>query len=295
MYYFNRKLLHLTRRTLILNLSLGGALLANTALAGHLCNALGLGNQNAINATLTTIAQAVSADKGTNGGLGNHMWLVLVDQDGRVCGVAFSGGTRIDQWPASRVIAAQKSNTAQSLSLPTGKGGTVDALSTANLWAATQPGGSLWGLQHSNPVDTAVAYGNPSHQGGNANRYGTPNDPLIDSFIGGINVFGGGLALYNRDGQKVGAIGASGDTSCADHNVAWRARDRLGLDFVPSGLSAAGADDNIIYDVAIDATTGHGVSTSGFGHPDCRFGEPVANAAIIAACPTGDGATAGCL
>jgi len=35
-----------------------------------------------------------------------------------------------------------------------------------------QPGGSLFGLQHSNPVDTAVAYGSKGHAGGNAKNYG---------------------------------------------------------------------------------------------------------------------------
>ena len=291
---FNRKLLSVIRGTLILNLFLGGTLFVNTALAADLCRALGLGSKGAINSTLTTIAGDVSLDAITNGGLGNHMWLVLVDQDGKVCGVAFSGPTRIDQWPASRVIAAQKANTAQSLSLPMGQGGTVDTLSTANLWAATQPGGSLFGLQFSNPVDTAVAYGNSSHNAGNAVRYGTAKDPMIRRFIGGINVFGGGLALYNNAGQKVGAIGASGDTSCADHNVAWRARDGLGLDNVPSGLSAPFAEDNIIYDLVVDANTGHGVSTGGFGHPICGFGADGENPAIIAACPTGDGISSAC-
>ena len=294
---FNRKLVSVIRGTLILNLFLGGTLFVNTALAADLCRALGLGGKGAINSTLTAIAIAVSADKPNNGGLGNNMWLVLVDQDGKVCGVAFSGLTRIDQWPASRVIAAQKANTAQSLSLPLGSGGTVDTLSTANLWAATQPGGSLFGLQFSNPVDTAVAYGNTSHPGGSANKYGKKSDPLIGRFIGGINVFGGGLALYNAAGAKVGAIGASGDTSCADHNVAWRARDALGLDAVPSGVGGAlggTVADNIIYDLNVDRKTGMGVSASGFGHPDCGFGAIDANVDIIAACPTGDGTNVSC-
>ena len=30
--------------------------------------------------------------------------------------------------------------------------------------------------------------------------------------------------LYNAKGQLVGAIGVSGDSSCADHNIAWRTR-----------------------------------------------------------------------
>lgn len=277
--------------TLSVSMLLGSAM----AMADDNCDALGLGNKNAIHATLLGALQAVSTDAPVNGGLGNHMWGVIVDQDGKVCAVAFSGPSRISQWPGSRVIAAQKANTATSFNLPAGLGGTVDALSTANLWAATQPGGSLWGLQHSNPVDTGVAYGSSSHSGGGANKYGQKNDPMKGEFIGGVNVFGGGLALYDAAGNKVGALGASGDTSCADHNVAWRTRDRIGLDFVPSGLSAPGADDNIIYDVLIDATTGHGVSASGFGHPDCGFGEMALNPAIVTACPTGDGASVGCL
>ena len=55
--------------------------------------------------------------------------------------------------------------------------------------------------------------------------------------IGGVNVFGGGLALYNSRSQLIGAIGVSGDTSCADHNIAWRTRNTLALDYVPGGAS----------------------------------------------------------
>ena len=84
---------------------------------------------------------------------------------------------------------------------------------------------------------------------------------MIGGRIGGINVFGGGFALYASDGTLIGGLGVSGDASCADHNIGWKVRDRLGLDFVPAGVSATG-DDNIIYD--LDAND-H--SPSGFGHP----------------------------
>ena len=76
------------------------------------------------------------------------MWGTVVNRDGVVCAVAFTGNNRGDQWPGSRVISAQKANTANAFSLP------ALALSTANLFTATQPGGSLFGLQASNPVDT---------------------------------------------------------------------------------------------------------------------------------------------
>ncbi len=58
-----------------------------------------------------------------------------------------------DQWLGSRAISAQKANTANDFSLD------GFALSTANLYSATQPGGSLFGLQESNPVNTDVVYG----------------------------------------------------------------------------------------------------------------------------------------
>ena len=121
-----------------------------------------------------------------NGGFNLNMWATVVNRDGQVCAVARSGDDRGDQWPGSRVISAQKANTANNFSLP------GLALSTANLWEATQPGGSLFGIQFSNPVDTAVAYGSNGHGGGNAKNYGKKNDPLVGDFIGGVNVFGGG-------------------------------------------------------------------------------------------------------
>ncbi len=191
-----------------------------------------------------------------NGGFDLHMWATVVSDDGTVCAVAKTGSDINDQWLGSRVISAQKANTANAFSLQSAL-----ALSTANLWAPTQPGGSLFGLQFSNPVDTSVAYR------GKSERFGTKKDPMNGKRIGGVNVFGGGLALYNANGDMVGAIGVSGDSSCADHNIAWRTRDALGLDFVPAGLSTG---DNIIFD--LDA---NGMSKSGFGHPTCTGPENV--------------------
>lgn len=207
-----------------------------------------------------------------NTGLANDMWGTIVDRNGKVCAVAFSGSDSTGQWLGSRVISAQKANTANSFSLPAGSNGASGlALSTANLWAAVQPGGSLFGLQHSNPVDTAIAYGRPGHVGGSGNNYGKINDPMVGHFIGGVNVFGGGLALYDGDGNRVGGLGLSGDTSCSDHIQAWKVRDALELDNVPAGVSATG-DDNIIFDVSDDAGS-NPESASGFGHPECFGGE----------------------
>src|SRR5688500_12272435 len=196
----------------------------------------------------TALINAVN-HTGGNGGFGLQMWATIVDRTGVVCAVAKSGGAG-DQWPGSRVISAQKANTANAFSLP------GLALSTANLYSATQPGGSLFGLQHSNPVDTGAAYKGPSE------NYGKHNDPLVGKKIGGVNVFGGGLPLYNAEGKLVGAIGISGDTSCTDHIVAWKLRHALNLDNVPGGVSPT-ADDNVVYDIVKDAQ-GHSNSPSGW-------------------------------
>src|SRR5437868_6684066 len=212
----------------------------------------------------------VSATAAETSGLNNQMWATLVNRDGVVCAVAFSGVNRGAQWPGSRVISAQKANTANAFSLDasSSSGGSGQsaglALSTANLYSAVQPGGSLYGLQHSNPVNTAVAYLGP------ATNFGTDSDPMVAHRIGGVNVFGGGLALYNSAHVLVGAIGVSGDSSCADHNIAWRTRNDLGLDHVPAGVSGDPArPDNIVYDITPQAGQQEGVSASGWGHPKC--------------------------
>ncbi|HJV35846.1 GlcG/HbpS family heme-binding protein [Geomonas sp.] len=201
-------------------------------------------------------AALIAARSASNGGFNLDMWGAIVNRDGIVCAVAFTGSERGSQWPGSRVIAAQKANTANAFSLP------GLALSSANLWAPVQPGGSLYGLQASNPVDTATSYKGPSRD------YGTGFDPLIGNKIGGINVFGGGLALYNRQHELVGGLGVSGDTSCADHNIAWRTRNNLHLDYVPAGVSGdAARPDNINYQ-GIAATD---TLANDFSHPICKI------------------------
>jgi len=203
----------------------------------------GLPAHSQLQATLKTVVAE------ENGGFGFNMWATIVDRDGVVKAVVFSGNDRGDQWPGSRVIAAQKANTANAFSLP------GFALSTANLFTATQPGGSLFGLQFSNPVNTDVAYQ------GSSKDIGTEKDPMVGHKIGGVNVFGGGLPLYDPDGKLVGAIGVSGDSSCADHNISWKVRHKLNLDNVPAGVSPT-KDDNIVNDIT------DGVSADGWGHPE---------------------------
>lgn len=217
----------------------------------------------------TALAAATATE---SSGLNNQMWGTIVDRDGVVCAVAFTGVNRGAQWPGSRVISAQKANTANAFSLDasSSSGGSGQAnglsLSTANLYSATQPGGSLFGLQLSNPVDTGVAYKGPS------SNYGTFNDPMVGEKIGGVNVFGGGLGLYGPGKKLIGAVGVSGDTSCADHDIAWRTRNNLKLDHL-AGVGGVSGDaarpDNIIYDITPNPNGGTGISKGGFGHPTC--------------------------
>lgn len=149
------------------------------------------------------------------------MWATVVDETGKVCHVATSGnpgaGAGNVEWLGSRVISAQKANTANAFSLD------GYAISTANLFRTNQDGHDLYGLQHSNPVDASRAYK------GNPNNYGTDVDPLKNKRIGGVNVFGGGLALYKDGRTKIGAVGVSGDTACRDHAFAWRIRTALNM------------------------------------------------------------------
>jgi uncharacterized protein GlcG (DUF336 family) len=230
-------------------------------------------------------ALAAAVEASGNGGLGFNMWGTIVANEGTVCAVAFSGSNYTGQWLGSRVISAQKANTANDFSLSNGAPPSTSlfpsglALSTANLYSAVQPGGSLYGLQHSNPVDPTIAYE------GNALLYGTPHDPLVGQRVGGVNVFGGGLALYSAGGTKLGAVGVSGDQSCTDHFVAWHVRHNLNLDHLAKLGVVPGADaqhpDNIIFDITPNPQGGTGISASGFGHPTCvNTGNPASLPAV---------------
>lgn len=172
-----------------------------------------------------------------NGGLfkPSRMWSAVVDRQGVLCSVIRLG----DAWPGSRAIAIAKANTANAFS------NDQLALSTANLYGPTQPGGSLYGLNNSNPF-------NPDF---------LPQGSGIGKVPGGVITFGGGVPLY-AGGKVIGGLGLSGDTACADHVIAYRMRKlaNIGLDIVPGGVGPGGTD-NIIYAA--------GEKVTGFEHPHC--------------------------
>ena len=171
-----------------------------------------------------------------NGGIfhPNLMWSAVVDREGHLCSVIKTG----DAWPGSRAIAIAKASTANDFS------NAKLALSTANLYSATQPGGSLYGLNNSNPF-------NPQF---------LPQGSGVGNVPGGIITFGGGVPLYSK-GQVIGGLGVSGDSACTDHTIAYRMRRAAHLDTIPGGVGF-NKTDNIDYPA-------QGSGPSGFQHPHC--------------------------
>jgi len=123
-----------------------------------------------------------------------------------VCATAVSNDSLGGRWPGSRTISMAKAFTANGFSTDT------LALSTARLYTMTQPGHSLWGVSQPEPFNPDCL------------------DPNSDTKIcGGAIAFGGGVPLYSK-GRIIGGLGLSGDTPCADHEIAKRVRHMLGLD-----------------------------------------------------------------
>ena len=96
------------------------------------------------------LTAVVKQGKEANSGMGNPEWAAVVNRDGIVCAVVFSGPDRSAEWPGSRLIAAEKANTANALSGPN------FAFSTANLFTPAQPGQSLYSLTTSAPPNPRV-------------------------------------------------------------------------------------------------------------------------------------------
>ncbi len=171
-----------------------------------------------------------------NGGLftPNQVWAAVVDRNRVLCNVVKSG----DAWPAGRALAIAAASTANAFS------NDKLALSSSNLYASAQPGGWLAGVGNSNPF-------NPAFQ---------PVGTGIGMVPGGVSTVGGGVALYNNS-KVIGAVGAAGDSSCADHAIAFRMRQLAGFNAVPGGI-APDNTDNILY------ATNNSTPT-GFEQPHC--------------------------
>lgn len=104
--------------------------------------------------------------------IGTKMDIAVVDAGGNLKGFARMDGA----WLGSIDISIKKARTARWFDMPTGAIGGL-----------SQPGGPLFGIEHSN---------------------------------GGLITFPGGLPLKSSDGTVIGGIGVSGSTVEDDHTVA---------------------------------------------------------------------------
>ncbi|WP_262249541.1 GlcG/HbpS family heme-binding protein [Parapedobacter soli] len=132
-----------------------------------------------MNITLKQAEAAVAAAKAKAEELNTLMNIAVVDSGTNL--VAF---VHMDNaWLGSIDISQKKARTARYFNMPTGEIGNL-----------SQPGGSLYNIEHSN---------------------------------GGLITFPGGVPLKNAVGEIIGAIGVSGDTVENDHAVAQAGADAI--------------------------------------------------------------------
>ena len=128
---------------------------------------------------LETAEKIVAVAKNKAAELGTRMDIAVVDAGGNLKTFARMDGA----WLGSIDIAIRKARTARSFDMNTGEIGKL-----------SQPGGPLFGIEHSN---------------------------------GGLITFPGGIPLKSNDGKIVGAIGVSGSTVEDDHAVAAAGADAV--------------------------------------------------------------------
>jgi uncharacterized protein GlcG (DUF336 family) len=188
------------------------------------------------------------------GGLasGKAEWAAMVNRGGVLCAIAVSMPDPAQAWVGSQGIAKAKAFTANAFSTD------AVAMSTARLYTLSQPGHSLFGIASGNPLDP-TCLSTPEEKRG------------LGKVCGGSIAFGGGVPLY-KGKRRMGGLGLSGDTACADHEIAKRLRAALGLD-PPNGARA----DEIQYR-GVDPPTV-------FAHPLCintyRDGKKLGDEALL--------------
>ena len=128
--------------------------------------------QNQTDITLEQARAAVSAAIEKANAIGAKMNIAVVDAGANLKAFARMDGA----WLGSIDISMKKAKTARFFDMPTGAIGKL-----------SQPGGSLFGIEHSNQ---------------------------------GLITFPGGIPLVSREGKVIGAVGVSGSTVENDHTVA---------------------------------------------------------------------------
>jgi uncharacterized protein GlcG (DUF336 family) len=136
--------------------------------------------------TITEAEVAIDAARKRAAELGTQMCIAIVDS-----GASLKAFYRMDDaWVGSIDIAIKKAKTAVFFGMPTGLIGKL-----------SQPGGSLFGIEHS-------------------------NDGLI--------TFPGGLPIVDKEGVLTGAIGVSGSSVENDHAVALAGVGPIGVIDLPA-------------------------------------------------------------
>jgi len=125
-----------------------------------------------MNITLKQAEAAIAAAKAKAEALNTLMNIAVVDSGTNLVAFAHMDNA----WLGSIDISQKKARTARFFNMPTGEIGKL-----------SQPGESLYNIEHSN---------------------------------GGLITFPGGIPLKNTAGEVIGAIGVSGDTVENDHAVA---------------------------------------------------------------------------
>jgi hypothetical protein len=214
----------------------------------------------------------IAARAAESSGLNAQEWATVVNRDGVVCAVAFTGSDATTQMGIGRISSAMRANAGNAFAFDSSSSGNGAgfpgglALSTANLYSATQPGGFVGELPNNYPVNQTAVFSK------HVDLFGTSADPMIGQPIGGFMAVGGGLGLFAAGQAAAGGLGVAGDHSCTDHDIAWRTRNLLNFDHM-NGFPPLSGDpsrpDNIVYDITANPAGGIGNSASGLGHPKC--------------------------
>lgn len=125
-----------------------------------------------MNITLAQAEAIITAAKAKSIELDTKMNISVVDAGANILAFVRMDGA----WLGSADISLKKAKTARFFDMNTGVIGSL-----------SQPGGSLFGIEHSN---------------------------------GGLISFPGGVPVYNKEGEIIGAIGVSGSSVENDHAVA---------------------------------------------------------------------------
>ena len=132
-----------------------------------------------MNITLAQAEAAIKAAKAKATELNLLMNISIVDSGANLVAFARMDGA----WLGSGDISIKKAKTSAWFFMNTG-----------DIGALSQPGGSLYNIEHSN---------------------------------GGLITFPGGIPIQNEDGKTIGAIGVSGSTVENDHTVAKAGADAM--------------------------------------------------------------------